>query len=51
MDKKSIADEIIEFAYEKTNHLSDEEYCEALEEIASTLQTSADAKREEMQHG
>ena len=47
MSNEDITQEIVDFATEKTNDLSDEDYMEVYYEVASTLNMSADAKAEE----
>ncbi len=50
MEKEEIIQEIQDFANEKVEDLSDQDYMEVLYEVSSTLKISADAKAEELEN-
>jgi len=45
---RSVAEKLIEHIFEQVKNLSDSEYCDALEEIASACDDAASVKRSEM---
>jgi len=48
MTKEEIIEEIVKFAGEKTDELSDADYMEIYYEVSDQLKTSADCKAEEL---
>ena len=49
MSYGNLADSISEEAYQMTKDLSDEDYCDCLQDVIDNLQSSVDAKKEEME--